>query len=97
MLANMRSPTPYAFHLIVINNSKSKVVFNHIFEGSEGKHTLPLATAKNKELDINQWTGAIFKGKPPIIYGFLGHSFGCPMIQFAGNEPPILILCDNRH
>ncbi len=97
MLANMRSSTPYAYHLIVIDNNESKVVFNHIFEGSESKHTLPLGTAENKELDIHQWTGAIFKDKPPIIYGFLGYSFGCPIIRFAGNDPPILILCDNRH
>lgn len=45
-----------------------------------------------------QWTGAIFKNKPPVIYFNDSQPFGCPSIYFLDSkEPPIEIGCDNRH
>lgn len=45
-----------------------------------------------------QWTGEIFKDRPPVIFGFLFHSSGCPSIDFIEqSENSVRINCDNRH
>lgn len=45
-----------------------------------------------------QWTGLLFKNKPPVLLGILWHSFGCPEITvLQQGKNPIPIFCDNRH
>jgi hypothetical protein len=47
---------------------------------------------------IEQWTGKLFKNKPPVILGFQYVAFGCPGITFLSpTEKDIYIYCDNRH
>jgi hypothetical protein len=46
----------------------------------------------------NQWTGKLFKDKPPVIFGLEWVSFGCPGITFLDRfVQDIGINCDNRH
>lgn len=49
--------------------------------------------------DLNeQWTGRLFKDKPPVIFGFQYFSFGCGMITFIDSPAKdVSINCDNRH
>lgn len=84
--------------LLVIDSKKNEMIFNHVFTDSESSYLIPLNIKNKKNEYGGQWTGELFKNKPPIIFGFLGHSFGCPLINFLSeSEPPIMILCDNRH
>lgn len=84
-------------YLVIINTATNKIVFNDVFMSSEGSYLTPL-NLKDEKPQWGQWTGNIFKNKPPILYGFLSQSFGCQGIRFLSKtEPPIRILCDNRH
>ncbi len=85
-------------YLLVINTATNEIVFNDFFTDSESTYLIPLQIQGDKREYGKQWTGAIFKNKPPIIFGFMGNSFGCPSIRFLDKkEPPIYLLCDNRH
>lgn len=88
-------------HFVVINKKDLTVAYEQsgaiMYDSDWGNYYLP-------EKDITpdsryfQWTGAIFKNKPPIIYFNDGHPFGCPSIYFLDSkELPIEIGCDNRH
>ncbi len=45
-----------------------------------------------------QWTGGIFRGKPPVIIGMEYQSFGCEPVDFLDPAiPRIYFWCDNRH
>lgn len=86
--------------LLVIRSAKTKKLIRSVayFE-TEGSYIKPLSSVEN---DYNegplQWTGKLFIHKPPVVFGFLGMSFGCPGIQFIDeDEPDIWIRCDNRH
>ncbi|MEO1514564.1 MAG: hypothetical protein AAFV95_06110 [Bacteroidota bacterium] len=86
------------YHLLVANSKTGALVFEEVFFNSESTYPLSLNTTGKKKPQSGQWTGTIFKGQSPIIYGFMGNSFGCPLIQFLSErEAPILIRCDNRH
>jgi len=86
-------------HVVVLDSKTNQSIFNKVFLDSESSFLIPL-NIKNtaSEYIEKQWTGAIFKNKPPILYGFSGQSFGCVGISFINeNEAPIQLLCDNRH
>lgn len=85
--------------LVVINDRKEKVA-EKIFSlaGSDGGEFLPLYGIDADEANVFQYTGHLFKGKPPVIFGFLAQSFGCPSISFLDQkEKDFPINCDNRH
>ena len=87
-------------HVRAVNAKKNEVTFNGIYHDSEGTYLLSLNGVENVLYGSkkNQWTGRLFKEKPPVILGFLGVSFGCPRIDFLDDEmAPIYIRCDNRH
>lgn len=87
-----------ARYLVITEKNTGKLLFSQFFTETEGTYLNPLFIEGEKRPYQHQWTGAIFKNKPTMIYGFLGNSFGCPSIKFVGNtEPPIYIGCDNRH
>jgi hypothetical protein len=45
-----------------------------------------------------QWTGRLFKNKPPVSFGFEYQSFGYHGITLLSEtEKEIWISCDNRH
>lgn len=85
--------------LAVINDRKEKIA-EKIFSlaGSDGGEFLPLYGIDADEANIFQYTGHLFKGKPPVIFGFMAQSFGCPSISFLDQkEKDFPINCDNRH
>ncbi len=85
---------PAGRHLLVFQDHTETMVFNHVYMNTESAGISPILT----QYENNQWTGQVFKDKPPILYGFLDISFGCPLIDFiGGNEPSMEILCNNRH
>jgi hypothetical protein len=76
-------------HLIVINLKTKETICEKLFYSGESASFAPLD---------NQWTGKLFKNKPPVIFGFHWVSFGCPSITFLNpTEKDIYINCDNRH
>lgn len=84
-------------YLIIVNKETNNIIFEEPQISTEGTYEADLFT-ENADFGSGQWTGAIFKNKPPIIYGFTTYSFGCASIKFLGeNELEIPIRCDNRH
>lgn len=86
--------------LLVIRSAKTKnLIKSATYFDTEGSYLKPLSSVENDYGNgPMQWTGKLFKHKPPVIFGFLGMSFGCPGIQFIDeNEADIWIRCDNRH
>jgi len=85
-------------HLIVIEKSSDTIISEFNYHSSEGIDLRSIDTSKIEREYYYSWTGELFKGKPPIIYGLYSNSFGCKSIDFIyKSEPPIPILCDNRH
>lgn len=87
-----------ARRLLVLNTKTDKVVFERVYEESEGVGLAPL-NHKDKEYDfVNQWTGQLFKNRAPVLFGFQYFSFGCPEISFMDRKSKDIYLnCDNRH
>lgn len=85
--------------LVVINDRKEKIAEKTFsLAGSDGGEFLPLYGIDADEANVFQYTGHLFKGKPPVIFGFLAQSFGCPSISFLDQkEKDFPINCDNRH
>ena len=83
----------------VISSVTKEQLFVGIYNDSEGCYLLPLnGVEENDYGTVQQWTGELFKNRPPVIFGFLGLSFGCPSISFIHQpEADIRICCDNRH
>ncbi|RZK49099.1 MAG: hypothetical protein EOO87_20070 [Pedobacter sp.] len=83
-------------HFVAINAITKNILVERKFANSEGSSLAPLNfTDENQE---NQWSGYLFKNKPPVIFGFEYHSFGCPAITILNKSyAEIPIKCDNRH
>lgn len=75
---------------LIVVDAKSKIVIKEkIFYNGESATFAPIE---------NQWTGKLFKHKPPVIFGFQYISFGCPHLTFLDSiSSDIYINCDNRH
>jgi len=87
----------FGHYLVVADAKTNEKITSMFFFESEGTYLEPLNGQKNAYTD-RQFTGYIFKDKPPIIYGFQSNSFGCPYISFASKTQELLWLrCDNRH
>lgn len=86
-------------HFIAVGKSGKNMITEKIFEESEGTSLAPLSFVDNDATSIGeQWTGILFKNKPPVIFGFEYHSFGCPSILLLDKTyAEIPINCDNRH
>ena len=79
----------FAKQLVVIDTKTGEAVCKKQYFSGESLSFAPLD---------NQWTGTLFKNKPPVIFGFNYVSFGCPSITFLSKtEPDVYINCDNRH
>ena len=75
-----------------------KVIFTRAYTTGEGAEFSPLNFIDNNEYNDWQWTGKLFKDKPPVVFGFVSESFGCPSITFLDSSyPEIYTNCDNRH
>jgi hypothetical protein len=85
-----------ARHLVVINKKTKETVRSAVYVDHESSSPAPLNFVESEY--IEQWTGNLFKNKPPIILGFEYVSFGCPRITFlSSTEKDNYINCDNRH
>ena len=82
-----------------IKNMQTKEDYYIYQSGGESSSKAPLSTKVQKSQDRhNQYIGQLFKNKPPVAFGFMWESFGCPQIHFLDKkELPISIFCDNRH
>ncbi|TDX87107.1 hypothetical protein [Epilithonimonas xixisoli] len=86
----------YKRKLAVVQDNK--VTFAKTFTRGEGAEFSPLNFINNNEYNDWQWTGKLFKAKPPVVFGFVSESFGCPSITFLDSSYPELYTdCDNRH
>lgn len=75
-----------------------KIIFTKTFKKGEGAEFSPLNFIDNIEYNDGQWTGRLFKNKPPVVFGFVSESFGCESITFLDSSYPTLYVdCDNRH
>ena len=86
--------------LLVIDKRTGEAVAERMFSEGESTSLAPLSFDKPDEtgrIRQNQWTGKLFKDKPPVIFGFEWVSFGCPRISIIGSDEDIYINCDNRH
>ncbi len=85
--------------LAVINDRNEKTFEKTItIAGSDGAEFSPLNGIGTDGANAMQWTGYLFKGKPPVTIGFMVQYFGCPSITFLDkNEKDLTINCDNRH
>ncbi|MFD2909590.1 hypothetical protein ACFSX9_12705 [Flavobacterium ardleyense] len=86
-------------HLVIVESANKKIILEEIFVEGESASSAPLSfdDVVNESLP-EQWTGDLFKNKPPVFFGFLYQSFGCSAINFI--EKPynsIYLHCDNRH
>lgn len=76
----------------------NKVIFTRDFTTGEGAEFTSLNFVDHNEYNEWQWTGNLFKNKPPVIFGFVSESFGCESITFLDSSFPALYTnCDNRH
>ncbi|TPN82312.1 hypothetical protein [Aquimarina algicola] len=89
----------YARHLMIYDPKKNTILFDKTYTEDESAYLNPLNIGKKTNYThAYQWTGTLFRNKPATIFGFLGHSFGCPHIEFISkSEPSIRLKCDNRH
>lgn len=86
----------YKRKLAVVKDKK--VTFAKTFTRGEGAEFSPLNFINNNEYNDWQWTGRLFKNKPPVVFGFVSESFGCPNITFLDSSyEDIYLICDNRH
>lgn len=89
----------FARRLLVFNASEKEPLRKAFYFNTESTGHAPLNNV-NSENDpgMYQWTGNLFKNKPPVLFGFLFHTFGCPEISFLHKrERDLYIRCDNRH
>ncbi|WP_165749754.1 right-handed parallel beta-helix repeat-containing protein [Cellulophaga sp. Z1A5H] len=86
-------------YMVVLNATSNELIFSDVLIDSEGSYLIPLNTEDNENAyNEIQWSGALFKDKPVVTFGYEGYSFGCPSITLISKTaPPISILCDNRH
>ena len=88
-------------HLLIIDKKNEKRVVERVFYESEGTSLVPLSLEIDwnaEYLYIPQWTGYLFKNKPPVVFYFVDESDSCSHItQIDSTEGDIWISCDNRH
>ncbi|MDR2126683.1 MAG: hypothetical protein LBP63_07625 [Prevotellaceae bacterium] len=92
-------------HLLIIDKKNSKVVVEELFYSSESsspnelnfgidREDFPAPEYENYKY---QWTGKLFKNKPPVVFGFEWVAYQCPHITWIGStKENIVINCDNR-
>jgi len=85
--------------LIIKQIESDTWICEHLFQEGESAFLNPIALEGDSTFEVGvQWTGMLFKNKPPIIFGFQDESFGCPVIEFiAPHMHGIVVSCDNRH
>ncbi len=86
-------------HLIIVDRSSKTIMADFYYSEGESSSLAPI-TIKGAQQGSSggQWTGKMFKNAPPIIFGILYHTFGCPKIDIISeSRSSIRLRCDNRH
>lgn len=84
--------------LVVINEKNEKIFEKTISNAGMDAELAPLNGIDTDAANTIQWTGYLFKGKPPVFFGFIAPYAGCPSISFIDKtEKDFIINCDNRH
>ena len=89
--------------LLVVEPQTQEIIIDKIFYESESTSLAPLKGGEGEynnafEDESFQWAGKLFEDKPPVVFGFLWVTFGCPAISFIDpSNENIVIYCDNRH
>nr|WP_025185655.1 hypothetical protein [Leptospira interrogans] len=79
--------------LLVIKSKTKDLVFETFYSSHTGSVFIDLDSVGWRR----QWTGRMFKNKPPVIFGFFSESYTCEDIDFLKlPQSGILISCDNR-
>ncbi|WP_027419632.1 hypothetical protein [Crocinitomix catalasitica] len=84
-------------HIAIVKSNE--IITEFYFRGSEGGSPSPLnGIHPDYGPYVYQFAGQLFKDNPPMILGFMSHSFGCSGIHSIEKEShSIYINCDNRH
>lgn len=84
---------PHSRRLLVIKSKTKNLVFESFYSIGEGSVLRDFDSVRWRR----QWTGKMFKNRPPVIFGFLYESYKCEDIDFLKlPKSRILISCDNR-
>ncbi|QCO40227.1 hypothetical protein E4413_04240 [Leptospira interrogans] len=79
--------------LLVIKSKTKDLVFETFYSSHTGSIFIDLDSVGWRR----QWTGRMFKNRPPVIFGFLSDSYKCEDIDFLKLSRSIIrIHCDNR-
>lgn len=83
-----------ARRLLIVDAHTKEIARDVFYFSSEGSKPAPLNSADRRE----QWTGKLFRDRPPVIFGLEYVSFGCPYITCLNRSVrDVAIYCDNRH
>lgn len=83
---------------LVVSNSMNKVIFDQLYYETESSSPASLSYANANDNDHEQWTGRLFKNRPPLMLGFENISFGCPVLPYLDQSRGYVdFKCDNRH
>lgn len=81
-------------HLVVLSKDKKEFILDHIYTESDGTSFTPVNDKENQY----QWAGRLLGNQPPVTFGYMFVSFGCPVITPVSKTIGYIeILCDNRH
>jgi hypothetical protein len=87
-----------ARRLLVLDGNTKELVRDIVYFESEGASLAPLNFITGHDKNYHQWTGQLFRNRPPVVFGFEAISFGCPYIEFLHKSVAgVPIYCDNRH
>lgn len=87
-----------ARRLLVLKANTNQLVYESYYYNDEGTGLAPLNNTYQAYNATYQWTGKLFRNKPPVLFGFEFVGYGCPSISFLGkNQNDIYIKCDNRN
>ncbi|ULH30483.1 hypothetical protein [Leptospira weilii] len=84
--------------LLVIKSKTKDLVFENLYSKErEGASFVDLGFVGTGNHQWGQWTGKMFKNRPPVIFGFLYESFTCEDIDFLKLPASrIRVSCDSR-
>ena len=98
-LQDWKSADYLRYRKLIVLNKKKEPIYSRLFNNSdEGSGLTQLNGIDEPESNYYQWTGKLFKNKPPVFFDLVNSSFGCPEILFVSqSHPRLFINCDPRH
>lgn len=98
-LQDWKSADYLKYRILIVLDKEKELVYSRLFDNSdEGSGLTQLNGIDDPKSTYYQWTGKLFKGKPPVLFDLENSSFGCPEILFLRqSHPRLYINCDPRH